>query len=79
MYRGMEVPQVLEYRQCPLCGAKVAVAYQSDSPEPFTSHSPYAGLIMWGPYSAEKQVLCQNERFVHFVFGDGEHRLVRLA
>ena len=71
-------PEILtEIVYCPICHEKIDVAFQGDTSEPFTSNSPYYGLVIWGPYSAEKVVKCNSRGWVHFVIGD-EERVVKL-
>ena len=64
---------------CPICKKEIDNYFESSHREPFIHHSPFHGLIIYGPYSAEKEVICQNEDYLHFVFVDGEHRLVKLG
>ena len=72
-------PAERDEKNCPLCGAEVDICYQSSARAPFTAPTPLEGLVIWGPYSSEKRIVCQDQEWVHFVFADGEARLVRLA
>lgn len=67
-----------EEKKCPMCG-QIAIYFEIAASEPFTATSPMEGLIVWGPYGVSKKILCQNEKWVHFRFGDMEERLVLLT
>ena len=66
-------------RCCPICGEKVDVYFEIDAAEPFTANDLREGLMVWGPYSADKETICQKGQFVHFKFGDIETRLVKMT
>lgn len=67
-----------EEKRCPMCG-QTATYFEIATSKPFTAENPMDGLIVWGPYSVPKKILCQNEKWVHFRFGDLEERLVLLT
>ena len=64
---------------CPICKGKVDSYRRSLFVEPFTHINPMVGLEIYGPYSAEKETICNENGFLHFVFADGESRLVELG
>lgn len=75
-----QLPKLLNESKCPICGVSCQEAFESSSPEPFTAMSPLEGLYMYGPYDCEKTVVCESNRWLHFIFvPTGEHRLVLLA
>lgn len=63
---------------CPTCGKQVQQTYQVPETEPFTATDPMLGLQVWGPYSAEKTILCQGRTWIHFQT-NCEERLVHLG
>ena len=65
--------------KCPICNKKVEDYFESSVKEPFTHYNPLAGLTIYGPFSAEKETICQTEKYLHFRFEDGEERLVKLG
>jgi len=64
---------------CPVCGAKPDVNFESSVKQPFAHYKPMVGMLIYGPYSSEKEVKCQTDEFIHFEFADGENRLVKLG
>jgi len=65
---------------CPLCQKKVHSFAQSSFKEAWVHNQPYIGMLIYGPYSAEKTTLCISEKFLHFKFdNDNTHRLVELG
>ena len=64
--------------KCPKCEKEIEAYFEADTATPFTSKNPYDGLIIWGPYSAQKEVICEVPGFIHFRFADLEDRLVKL-
>ena len=64
---------------CPVCGAKTDVNFESSVEQPFAHYNPMVGMLIYGPYSLQKEVKCQTDEFIHFEFADGENRLVKLG
>ena len=64
---------------CPICKKKIDSFYKSECEEPFTHFNPMQGLTIYGPFSAEKETICNENGFLHFRFTDGENRLVELG
>lgn len=66
-------------KPCPLCG-KEAEYVEFTCNGPFTAPAElcYAGLEVWGMYSVPKEIICQSADYVHFVFPDGQERLVKM-
>lgn len=64
---------------CPICGWKVDQSFQSPCTEPFTHYDPMEGLMIYGPFSSGKQIICHEAGFLHFVINGAEHRLVQLG
>lgn len=64
---------------CPVCGAKIDCYCESSVEQPFAHYNPMVGMMIYGPYSSDKDVKCQNEKHIHFQFSDGENRLVKLG
>jgi hypothetical protein len=67
---------------CPICNKEVGAYYESSHKEPFAHTDPFIGMAIYGPYSSEKHILCQNDEFVHFVFAgrvEETSRLVKLG
>lgn len=62
---------------CPFCGGKINKRYEIHADEAFTAYNPFQGLVVWGPYSAEKEIICEKNGVVHFRIGE-EHRLVKM-
>lgn len=64
---------------CPMCKEKIDSFATCRADEPFTAKEPMEGLDDWGAYSAEKELLCFDGKYVHFRFlGDNSTRLVEL-
>jgi len=62
---------------CPICNKPVANYYES----PFKAWqhiNAFDGLMIYGPASADKQTVCENENYLHFIFADMQERLVRI-
>ena len=64
---------------CPICKKKIDSYFKRECEEPFTHYNPMIGLTIYGPYSADKEVICNEDGYLHFMFGDGDHRLVELG
>lgn len=64
---------------CPVCGQKIDCFCESSVKQPFAHYNPMVGMMIYGPYSSEKDVKCQSDEYIHFQFTDGENRLVRLG
>lgn len=65
--------------ECPICKKQVESYYESSVREPFSHYHPLIGLEIYGAFSTEKVILCQNEDYLHFQFVGGEDRLVKLG
>ena len=63
---------------CPICKEKIDVNIESSVDQPFAHYNPMIGLMIYGPYSSDKEIKCQDDEFIHFKFADGESRLVKL-
>lgn len=62
---------------CPICNKAVSAYYES--PYPAWLHAnPLEGLMIYGPASADKQTVCENKNYLHFIFADLQERLVRV-
>lgn len=75
-----DVEQV--YKFCPICGQRSAY-YESPLPEPFTHYEALEGLLIWGAFSAPKEIVCKDDgNYIHFkILVDGvndSNRLVKL-
>ena len=65
---------------CPICGKSVEY-FEFQCDETFTAPTElrFKGLNVWGVYSAEKEIICQNDDYVHFKFAaDNHERLVKM-
>ena len=65
--------------KCPNCKEKVDYYFESSQKEPFIHINPMVGMMMYGPYSSDKDVKCQAKDYIHFVFPDGDSHLVKLG
>ena len=64
-------------RKCPSCSNLIESVYETDFPGPFLARDGMEGLTVWAAYSAQKEVICQGEKYLHIHFpGTGEERLV---
>ena len=66
-------------KYCPICGYKVDISFDSPCTEPFAHYYPMSGLLIYGPFSSGKQIICHESGFLHFVINGTEHRLVQLG
>lgn len=66
-------------KNCPICSKEVHSFYISLIKEAFVHTNPFLGLEIYGPYDLQKNVICQNNDWVHFTFPSGENRLVKLG
>ncbi len=63
--------------KCAKCGFECESFARVKCSRPFTAYNPMEGLNAWGPWSAEKQIICQVGQYIHFIV-EGEHRLVKM-
>jgi hypothetical protein len=71
-------------KNCPLCGHEVESYHELTQTEPYIHNSPFDGLMIYGAFTAPKETLCYDGKFMHFAFWDAEnnlvgHRLVQLG
>lgn len=65
---------------CPICNEPITTYIETEAKKPFIHGVPFIGLEIWGSMQAEKEVICVNDQYVHFVFHhDGEQRLVKMG
>lgn len=65
---------------CPICGKPVQSYYETEATKPFIHTIPFIGLEIWGSLQADKEVVCNNDQFVHFVFlHNNDNRLVKMG
>lgn len=67
-----------DFVDCPICGQSLNGFYEVTCDGPWTAFDAREGLEVWGPADAPKLVICEDERYVHFVIGD-EVRLVKMV
>lgn len=70
--------------ECPICKGKVEAYHEVTFDKPYIHNNPYDGIHIYGAYSAPKETICYDEKFLHFAFYDAEnnlvdHRLVQLG
>jgi hypothetical protein len=70
--------------KCPLCNHEVGAYHEVTFDKPYTHTNPYDGIHIYGAYSAPKETICYDEKFLHFAFYDADgnlvdHRLVQLG
>ena len=69
---------------CPICGKEVESYHELTQTEPYIHNISYDGLMIYGAFTAPKETLCFDGKFLHFAFWDAEnnlvdHRLVQLG
>lgn len=65
---------------CPICNQPITTYFETEAKKPFIHTIPFIGLEIWGSMMADKEVVCVNDQYVHFVFHhDGEQRLVKMG
>ena len=65
--------------KCPICNKEIKNYFESSVKEPFTHYHPFIGLHIYGAFSSSKEIICQNDDYIHFQFIDGDERLVKLG
>lgn len=71
-------------KNCPLCGHEVESYHELTQTKPYIHTNPFDGIMIYGAFSAPKETLCFDGKFMHFAFYDAEnnlvdHRLVQLG
>lgn len=65
---------------CPICNEPITTYLETEAKKPFIHTVPFIGLEIWGSMLADKEIVCVNDQYVHFVFHhDGEQRLVQMG